>query len=377
VPTAKRRPREGATARRPAPPRRVAAETIAAPAPLGIGGLAKGWLAFMTGLQALVLAGVGSAVKDTAKSFVPSAQLVAAFVKSYPVLTVSLIAIGMFATLAAALVVWRQPGVARASGSAIRGWLQLPVVGLSSLSIATASSIALVALLSLLMIRPAWCPAQICQPGLAQYPGPQDGYIGADIFAIQSDTILIPGDPTTYSLGHLPMADGRATVAAVLAQPVTGASPPSNPPYRLVARIQNLRSDQGEMSIESISLIVTRTTAPGHINAWRRGAVADYEQNLFLAGYSGESPGTSISAIFEGTPRFGHVQLKPGESDVLTIRLWSGVPADVSYRLAITYRFLGRGELRSFQVPEQMEVVFASQLQWSEFQLRDGKMQPA
>lgn len=377
MPTAARRSREGSKSGEPPLPRRKAPERIEAPAHSWSQKLAKIWVA-CTGSVVTAFAGAAvSAVKDTATSFVPSAQTLNSFVRSYPTLTVSVIAIGVLATLAAGLIVWRDPGMARSSRSAITSWLQRPEVGLVSLSVATASSVALVGLLAALMIRPAWCPTQICEPGLAKYPGPQDGYIGADVFAIQSDTILIPGDPAKYSLGHLPIANGPRTVAAVLAQPVTGANPPTHPLYRLVAKVQNLRADQGEMSIESIALIVTSATAPGRVNAWRQGAVAEFEQNPFLASYSGQSPGMEITAIFAGTPQLGHVQLKPGESDVLTIRLWSPVPVDLTYRLQVTYRYLGNGRLRTFQIPKQVEVVYASQLQWLEYELRDGKLHPA
>jgi len=339
--------------------------------------LAKFWVSSIGVLLTGVYGAVYSAVKDTATSFVPSARSVDSFVTTYPAVTYSVLGIAALATIAALVAVWRDPAAARASRSAITSWLERPIVGLTSLSVATASSCALIGVMALLAVRPAWCPSRICEPGLAGYPGPQDGYIGADVFAIQSDTILIPGDPTAYSLGHLPVTAGARTVAAVLVQPVTGPTAPSNQPYRLAARIQNLRSDLGELSIEAVALVVAQASAPGQVNAWRQGAVADYEENPFLAEYAGETASQKIPALYVGPVPFGHVTLKPGESDVLTVKVWSGLPADVTYRLQISYRYLNQANLRTFVDPQTIEVVFASQLQWSEYQMRGGKMQPA
>jgi len=350
---------------------------VALPRSRGLRRLAKIWVGGTGVVVTAVVGAVWSVVKDTATSFVPSALTVDTFVKTYPALTAAVIAIAALATLAAGLIVWRDPGAARASRSAVAAWLQRPLVGLTSLSVATASSLALIGVLALLAIRPAWCPTKICEPGLASYPGPQDGYIGADVFDIQTDTILIPGDPATYSLGHMPVAGGASTVGAVLAQPVTGPNAPSNLPYGVVARVQNLRSDLGELTIESVALVVMRARAPGHVNAWRRGPVVGYDQNPFLANYAGQTAGERIQAIYTGPVPFGHVTLKPGESDVLTVKAWSALPADISFRLQISYRYLGESNTRVFEDPQTIEVVFASQLQWSEFELHNGTLRPS
>ena len=324
-------------------------------------------------VETLVVGAVLDAVKDTAKSFIPSAQLISNFVKSYPALTIGGIALAITATLAATYLVWRLPQDRRA---AVTSALQRPRVVYSSFSIAVFSSGVLIAVLVCLMVRPAWCPSQICQVGLAAYPGPNDGYIGAEVFAIQSDTILIPGDPSNYSLGHMPDGTGPKAVAADLVQQATGVHAPANPAYRVAFRLQSLRSDMGEMSIEQVALLVTRTAAPGRVNAWYEGNVVDLEQNPHITRYSGQAPGQLLVATWVDPTQFGHVQLSPGESDIITVRLWSDIPIELTYRIQVTYRFLGHSELRTFQVPQNVEVVFASQLQWTEYQLRNGKLQP-
>ena len=350
--------------------------TPRAPGVPGLISIAKHWLWVQLLVEGVILGTVGSALNNAITSHIPSEKLVSDFVHAYPLATLVVIACGIVGTAAVAFIVWRQPAAVRQTQLAAVGLLQKPTVALGSITLASMSTLLLVTLLMLLAIHPSWCPNQVCAAGLAAYPWPTDGYVGVDIFAVQSDTILIQGNPADFSLAHLPDTRGSGVIGAVLVQSPTGSRAPANLPYRIAVHVQNLRSDMGELSIESIALVVTRDASLGHVNAWLQGAAADYQQNPFVARYEGERSGETIPALYAGAVPFSHVRLNPGETDTVTVRVWSGEPADVSYRLQITYRYLNEGNPRTFEDPQTVEVVFASRLQWTEYELKAGKLQP-
>lgn len=347
-----------------------------APRTPGLLSIAKRWLWAQFLLGTVILGTVGSALNDAITSHIPTEKLVSDFIHAYPLATLVVIACGFAGTAAVALIVWRQPAAVRQTQLAAVGLLEKPTVALGSITLASMSTLLLVFLLTLLAIHPSWCPNQVCAAGLATYPWSTDGYVGADVFAVQSDTILIQGNPADYTLAHLPATHGSGVIGAVKVQPAAGSRAPANLPYRIAVHVQNLRSDMGELSIESIALVVIRDASLGHVNAWLQGAAADYEQNPFVARYEGERAGETIPTLYAGVVPYSHVRLNPGETDTVTVRLWSGEPADVSYRLQITYRYLNQANPRTFEDPQTVEVVFASPLQWTEYELKAGKLQP-
>src|SRR5437899_2917011 len=185
MPTAEKRRRRAPARGRAGPPREELAVAVAPQAAHDVGWFAKRWIAGVGGVYAIIVASVAAAVKDTAKALVPSAAAITQFTSAYPTLTWTAVVVVGLVTGIAIVIAWRQPATAAASRSVVTTWLQRPVVSLASIAIATIASLAFVSLFGLLMLRPSWCPAPICQATLAQYPGPQDGYLGAEVFAVQ------------------------------------------------------------------------------------------------------------------------------------------------------------------------------------------------
>lgn len=380
--------RDAAPPRRAAPPQRRRASTPPPEEPPEehghvLFGLAKGWVGVLGLVEASVGAGITSAVKDAATSWMPSAHTIADFARSYPAVTALVGAFVVVLTGVAAWIVWHanpdQPEAQSGGGQqpALLGWALRPQAAYASLGLATASSLAFGGLVGLLVVRPAWCPQAVCAPTLAAYPGPHDQYLGASVVAVQADTYVIPKDPASYTMANLPATDGPRAVAALLTVPADPTHLPPESSYRVAVKLQNLWPDFGDMSIESIALEVDRAAPVGHVNAWRKGATWKLTNNPFGAQYLGQPAGSRVAAAFEGRPLLGHVQLKPGESDTVTIEISSAASIDLTYRVLVTYRSLEQGDLHTFRVPDPVEVWFAGSVDWYEYVLSGGRFTPA
>lgn len=338
---------------------------------------ARAWMGGLTAVQIMVTASISDAFKSAVASTIPPAATLATFSRLHPTATAMALGIGITATLASLLIVWRyDPKKIRDTGGpATLSWINSPRFAYGSMTVATASTLALIALIGVLMVRPTWCPETVCPPTLASVSGPHDSYVAADVIAIESGTWVISADPASYSLAHLPPSGSRAAVVAARIAPNQAA--PADSPYRVVVNVHSLRADHGDISIESVSLVVGKVSRPGRTNVWRKPIPADYTNNPFKAVYAGQTAASFIEARFSGTPAFGHVSLKPGETDVLSITVSSNVSADVTFQVRVEYRYVGESSTHVFVVPYNLEAIFVEPLDWYEYQLRNGKLEPA
>jgi hypothetical protein len=240
-----------------------------------------------------------------------------------------------------------------------------------SVTLSTASTIALVGVLLTIALRPAWCPEPLC----SQPAGPHDEYLAADLTTLRSPSFLIAGDPAGYSLRRLPASEGPSAVPAV---PTAGGESTGRPDLALVLRVQSLRASGASISIDAVWLTVQRVSPVSPpVRAWLKAALNDYASEPFLARYHGEPAGSGVPADYVGPHRAGSVSLKPLEADELSVGIESATPAAVVVRVRIDYELLDRaGSNRSLVLPYDFRMVFADPLSWQSYVLRDGRLTP-
>lgn len=255
----------------------------------------------------------------------------------------------------------------RASAQPAAFW-HLPLLAITTAT-STVSTAAVLSLGTLVLVHPSWCPSVLCP----QPAGPHDEYMEADFTTVESSTFVIPNDVKQYSLQQLPASTGTS---AIVAQRVRAEGTTANrPPYRLVIRVHNLQRAGTGMFVESVSLTLRDVkSVPRPLQVWRKAAPLDYESNPYQAVYLGQPSGSELAADYAGLISQGHVQLAPGESDELTIRLASDVGADLRFQVRIAYRISSEVAVRSFTLPYVFEVVFGDATNWVEYQLRDGRL---
>jgi hypothetical protein len=326
--------------------------------------LASKWLKWLSRLASVeFLLGIGI-VSGT--SPVPTDIPLVHFARQHVILAFVVGAILVAVTVGAWLFV-RKP--ASLSTQSPRRLSQFHLV---ALAVTTGTSFAttglLIGLVALVLTKPAWCPASVCP----QPPGPHDQNLEADFTAMESSAFAIIGDPGQYSLSHPPATRDRASVAA------QRIDLPDPAPYRVVVRVHNLQQGRFSMIIEQVALVVVSTKAPPDPQAvWLAGSPITYRTNPFHLTYRGQQVGTLIPATNAGPFPEAHVQLAPGEADVVTLELSSAANADLTYRIAITYRIANEDRQHTLTLPYDLHALFTDGLDWHPYRLEGGHLVPA
>ncbi len=335
--------------------------------------LAKRWVGGLTGVVS-TLAGSIFLMLIGDKPLPHAVPLFDA-VKGHPLLAGIVAAALLIVTLTALALVYapnrpqqRRPSQRQRAPDKPAAFWHLPLLAVTTVT-STVSTAAVISLATLILVHPSWCPTLLCP----QPAGPHDEYMEADFTTVESSTFVIPNDVRQYSLRQLPASTGTS---AIIAQRVrTEGATANRPPYRLVIRVHNLQRAGTGMFVESVSLILRDVkSVPRPLQVWRKAAPLDYESNPYQALYLGQASGSALAATYAGLISEGHVQLAPGESDELTIRLASDVGADLKFQVRIGYRISSELVVRSFTLPYVFEVVFGDATNWLEYQLRDGRL---
>jgi hypothetical protein len=243
-----------------------------------------------------------------------------------------------------------------------KGWHLLPW-GFSAV-ISTINLSLIVALLITILIRPSWCPAIICpSPQIVTEPNDiHDSNLEIYFITTQSTSWVIPGDPAYYSESNLPKSIGAARI-----------DKKTLPfPYRVVLGVHSLQQEHyGILFVQEALLIKQVTPMPRPLNVWVKGLPVTYNTNPFQADYRGESAGNTVPVTYVPV-LYGNVQLVPGEADQLNVQVSSKVPADVQFRIQITYRITNERQLHTLTLPYVFEVVFSDATNWHEYRLDRG-----
>jgi hypothetical protein len=237
-------------------------------------------------------------------------------------------------------------------------------------AVATASALLFVSLLATVVLRPAWCPAQIC-PAVPTYPlGVHDNNLEVFYTATQSAIYVIPGAVRQYSLGqhNLPRGTGAIRIDE------------SAPPYRVVIGVHSLQRDlHAGLIIEQVTAVIDAVAAPPEpLDVWNAGANNDFSSNPYRATYRGEPVGAQLIAFSLHEPTT-YTDLREGESDAIDVQLTSTVVASIRFHLEVSYAVKGNATLRTLALRAYtFTLVFADAANWHGYQLGpDGHFLPA
>jgi hypothetical protein len=218
-------------------------------------------------------------------------------------------------------------------------------------------------LLLLVVAHPSWCPRSLCT--IVTNPhGANDGTLEIYKTAVQSAAYVMTDNPSKYSLSNLPQS--------IAAQRIDVGT--SEYPYRAVVSVHSLLSSGYSILIERVEVVVTQVpVTPNPLNVFIRGPSTVYQTNVYSVLYQGEDVGVSLPAVYRTVP-LGHLVLAPGETDTLDLQVNSSVPADLRYRVRVTYRVANEAAEHSLTVPDTFEVVFANGANWHPYQLTNGQL---
>ena len=242
-------------------------------------------------------------------------------------------------------------------------------------AVSTVTALLFVSLLGTVIVRPSWCPQEIC-PGPVTNPfGNNDGTLEIIYAATQSAFSAIPGDVASYSLARNNLPHG---IGALRIDPAGGAA--YTQPYRAVVGVHSLQLTPGSgLVIEQVTVVLDAVTpAPVPLNVWTPGAPNDYNHNPYLAVYHGEPAGARLVALSQHQPPT-HTELGEGQSDELDIQLKATTTADIRFHVEVTYSVKGGAPLLVLSLKKhEFEVTFGDASNWNAFRLdNNGGFVPA
>lgn len=339
-------------------------------------GAASGGAAIGRFLGSALVSAVGSLAIGVLFGFnsLPSSIPLLGLIRAHPPLGIGLVALLLALLIFAPLLGWgggsahadTTPPIARTAGVSRRL--------LMATAVSTVTALLFVSLLGTVIVRPAWCPTQIC-PGPVTNPlGANDGTLEVIYAATQSAFSVIPGDVTSYSLArnNLPHGIGAARIDAA-----GGAA--YSQPYRAVIGVHSLQLTPGSgLVIEQVSVVLDAVApAPSPLNVWSPGAPNDYSSNPYLAVYHGEPAGAHLVASSQRQPPT-HTELGEGQSDELDIQIMSATPVDIRFHIEVIYSVKGGAPLAVLALKKhEFEVAFGDASNWRGYRLgSDGQFTP-
>lgn len=218
----------------------------------------------------------------------------------------------------------------------------------------------------LLVFRPSWCPSWLCPAPqvLLAKGGAHDSNLQVTFQTLQSSLHLIPGDPSSYTLGNLPTANDAQLIATS-----------QSLPYRVVLKIHSLQQGRYGLAIDQVTLLVTGQAQqiPYPLRVWLANNVSIYNNNLYRVTYRGQAVKAVLTALYVAQP-LGFVSLLSGETDELSLEVRSTVVVDLHFQVQVTYHVIGQLASHTLTLPNVFEVFFSDLANWHPYQLQDGHL---
>jgi S1-C subfamily serine protease len=219
------------------------------------------------------------------------------------------------------------------------------------------------------LIRPPWCPTILCpQPRVVIATNPQgihDANLDIYFLTFQGNAIVIPGDPRHAPASEVSNERSPSTVNAILLQ---NHQPSSI--YRTVLVAHSLYQGRYSILIDQVALIVIgQSVIPRPLNVWVNTSLVYYDVNRYRVFYNGEGPGAVLLARYLESPD-RYTQLTRNEADQLDIQISSLVPADLKFKIQVTYHIATETNKYTLRLPQAFEVVFSDPSNWHQYQLR-------
>lgn len=236
--------------------------------------------------------------------------------------------------------------------------------------LASGSTVTLLALVGVLLVRPDWCPSDLCARQVA-VPGVHDEHLDVSYSAVQATNFLIPGDPHNYDRKHLPSTTGPTAVPTA---EVGAGKAAVGDPLRIQIQVRDLDMSGTGMFIEQVALVVRQAQAiPAQTAVWYQPVgSSDLRVNPHTAVYMGQPAGGAFDATYETNVPGGHVTLVPGEVDQLTITVQSTVSVRVRFDVQVNYRIASEPRARTLMLGASFDVEFIDPRNWQPYTLSGG-----
>jgi hypothetical protein len=246
----------------------------------------------------------------------------------------------------------------------------------STTALATISTASVIGIVSVVIVRPAWCPDALCPPLVIEPNGTYDSNLVVAFSAVQGSTFLLSADPAQYTSKNLPPVRGSRVVVAQRTADSADTTPVN--PYRLKISVRNRKSTDPTMLIERVSMVVDSVgPQPSPTNVLLQpGQDEDLQGNAYSIVYRGEPSGAAIAAQYNGK-RLGHVRLGPQELDYLTLTFSGTMSGYIRFRIRIDYRLTTESQPRTLTLDEVFTTVFVDPHGWQPYQLANDRLLPA
>lgn len=238
----------------------------------------------------------------------------------------------------------------------------LPIIGVTLI----------VVLLGVGFIRLPWYPTAIAPTSQVHSnpncPNPnciQDNHLAVSFRAFQSESYVIPNDPTNYSLRNLPLNIGAQVLDC----------PASSQPYKVVLDVRNWQQEGNPLTIQQIDLVIQRIPhMPFPLNVWRTTDPSPkYDGYPFHVTYKGQREPAALPIYSGPTPDAQRLVLSPGEQNTLEVQVVSMVEVDLQFSIRFMYHIPDDAHLHTLELPNVFEVVFANASNWHLYQLENGR----
>jgi hypothetical protein len=230
---------------------------------------------------------------------------------------------------------------------------------LAATAVSTVTAVLFVALLGTVILRPSWCPTQICPGPLTNPNGNNDGTLEITYATTEKLFSQIPGEVTNYSSPNLPQS-----VSAERIDPAGGDA--YSQPYRAVVGVDSLQTRPGaSLIIEQVNVVIDKVIPlPEPLNVWTSGGpIISYTHNPYGAIYRAE-PGVRIIAYSQNHPPT-YTYLGEGQRDELDIQVTSTVPVELRFHIEVIYDVPGGPALRMLSLTKhEFEVAFSDASNW-------------
>lgn len=183
-----------------------------------------------------------------------------------------------------------------------------------------------------------------------------DQNLSVELVAVMSPSFLLPDDPKHYAAGTPPPTD----ISAVLL--------PENPSTydTIVINVRNLRHGGSDIIIDSVALkLLSIPVLPRPLRVWTPGVSTTYPGYFYPVAYTDQQAGQLLYAhppqpVILTPARPGHT----AETDALSLKVMSSVPAYLQFQVQITYQITGPEQ--TLILPRVFQVVFSDASNWQQ-----------
>jgi len=220
----------------------------------------------------------------------------------------------------------------------------------------------------LIFLQPALCPTSLCpRPTpqiLLQKNSTHDSNLEVSFHSIQSSWHTISDNPEKYTLANLPTNTHVQLIDNGLQQP-----------YRVALGIHNLQRGRFGMLIEQVAIVIKKVNPlPYPLRAWFEGPKTTLTNNLYHGVYTGQEAGGEIPVTYVSPIKLAKVSLVPGESDEITLEIFSHQVADIQFQVKITYRIANESDEHTLTLSNVFELAFSDKANWHPYILEDGHL---